>query len=187
MNLLFYKMTSSKLNRRTSNGMTLLEILVVIVILGILIVPISGMIITNINLTTRAKERALAKDAAVIVQQYISNQVKFANDVSYASTVSAPGATTQSIYIDSRGLVHQKNSDTRIIYNQDLLKPYQLELEFKKESAKVTQLTITAYKITNGTREILYSGQTNIKAVNMLTGAIPASPTTGSVIEFVVP
>lgn len=167
-------------------GITLVEVVVVMAIIGILLGPILETVNTNLRLNREANERSNAKDVALLVQEYIYSQVKWANRVEYSTS---PLSGYENIYIDStQGLMHKVGANERVIYSKGALHNFNVTLEFKRVSMledRLTALKVTVSKINNGISENLYTNSTSINAINMTSGSIPN--TVGKVIAFKVP
>lgn len=171
------------MKKSKQKGITLLEVIVVIAIIGILLGPIFDTMMTNMRLSREANERTNAKDVALLVQEYIYNQVKWADKVEYSD---APTSMGQSIYIDAtKGLVHKKDENENIIYSKKAMDNVDVSIAFKKLSTTqdtLTRMQITVGKIENGISKVLYTTNTSIKSINIFSGSVP--DTTGKVINF---
>ena len=171
---------------KQTKGITLVEVVVVMAIIGILLGPILETVNTNMQLNREANERANAKDIALLVQNYIYSQVKWANKVEYSTS---PLSGYENIYIDSgQGLIHKVGANERVVYSKGALHNFNVTLEFKKVSIMedtLTDVKVIVSKINNGINEHLYTNNTSMDAINMTSGSIPN--TSGNVIAFKVP
>jgi prepilin-type N-terminal cleavage/methylation domain-containing protein len=75
------------------DGFTLVELLVAFVILGILIVPLAGSVITSLTAVDRAQQRTSDSSDAQVLGLYFSSDVQSSHVVGTASACGTPGAT----------------------------------------------------------------------------------------------
>lgn len=171
--------------------MTLLEILVVMTIVGILLGPIMGVLLTNMQLNTRTKEIADAKSIATTVQKFIFDEIKFANSLVVTNSIP-PSTTANIIYMDPvTGLTQYKSGVTRAIYGENLIKPYKMEIEFSKPTdigaaQNSLNFRIKMLKSRMGNIQEIYITTASVRAINM-NGNINSTPLTSSIIIYQIP
>lgn len=176
---------------KKDDGITLLEVIVVIAIMSILLGPIMSLLISNIQFKSRVDEDVAAMNTTVDIKDYIYDPIRLAREVELANNIST-SPSFQSIYIDSitGALMHRKADGTEIeVYNKKLMGNNNISLIAEKSTSsdKVMYLNIKTYNSVRN-REI-YSLKVPIGISNMLnpTDKIilnPSSSTTFSVINF---
>lgn len=168
-------------------GITLIEVIVVMAIIGILLISIGQIFITNTQLTIKTNDRIQAKDEVLIIQDFIFDRVKYSSHINITSIAAPTIGDVQSIFVDSRGLIHRTNSGDRVIFSQQALGRHTINLHFSSTTAsnKSTIISVTAGQMNGGTIKPIYKGNTSVKCINMTTASVPS--TSGSVIEFVIP
>lgn len=189
--LSLHSMSSKK---ALQEGMTLIEVLVAMAIAGILLTSIFGMLLTNIQLSNKAQEQIVAKDAVVAIKEYVYDKVRLAKEVELAMTIST-SPSVQGLYIHETtgALMHKKEDGTEYeVFSQKLLGNCAITFVVEKDLAdeKLMYLTIIASQLDGGKE--LYKLKVPIAITNMMeeTDKItlnPPSNTTFSVIRFRTP
>lgn len=80
-------------DRTGDDGFTLIELLVAFVILGILMVPLAGSVITSLTAVDRSQQRTSDSSDAQVLGLYFPSDVQSAHVVGTASACTTPGAT----------------------------------------------------------------------------------------------
>lgn len=178
--------------KTNQKGMTLIEVLIVMVIVGVLIIPMWQLFDVNNTLTVKQRERSEAKNISVMIQDYISNELKMASIVSYSSGPIVIPTDSQCIYLSpTQGLVHKVTSASeKIVFNKDILAPYQVDIAFEQPGPGVkrsTEIVVTVKKDDGGTIKTLYQNKSSVQSINILKDANKIPVSSGSYVVFTKP
>lgn len=184
---------------KNRKGMTLIEVLVVIVIVGIMIGPVIRTINSSSKILAKTEQSANAKMIANNIFQYIENKVKYANviligDIRVPELESTLGdATTkkdaQTLVVEGEELKYYQSvvGTAKVIFDKKYMAGMALETKYKKVDVNTISVEIIMKK---GGEKIHALGPNKIKLENINT-AIRADDridgTEGSVINYIMP
>ncbi|MGL5676983.1 MAG: prepilin-type N-terminal cleavage/methylation domain-containing protein [Cellulosilyticaceae bacterium] len=164
-----------KIYHSNHKGITLLEVVIVIAIIGILTVPMYNIMFTNDKLVNRTSKMITAKDAVVFVQQALLEQIEVANSMQIGRS---PGATTLSelttssqraLYFTDGELVIQKGNaipnTTQSLCSKSLLGNYEIIIEYTTKSNVSVEISISAKEGS----ELLYNEKIVTSLMNLKT------------------
>lgn len=178
--------------KNNQRGITLVEVIVVTAIVAILIIPMWQLFDVNNTLTVKQRERSEAKNISVMIQDYISNELKMASTVSYSSGPIVIPTESQCIYLSpTQGLVHKVTSTSeKIVFNKDILQPYQVDIVFEQPGPGVrknTDIIVTVKKDDGGTIKTLYQNKSSVQSINILKDDNKIPVSSGSYVVFTKP
>lgn len=186
-------------NIKKLSGMTLIEVVVVLAILGILLVPMLDISYKEVQLMMDTKEKTEAKDVVNIMDHYIYKRVAFAQKITLSSTpVGSIGEKikTQSIFLNSDGdLVHRvvnaitgQLEDHTIISKKGMTK-YDVSFKVTKENSDEIKIIIKVTDPSDGkviSENIRYIVPNNMKRLGEEVVAVPETAEF-DVINFEIP
>ncbi|HMA59551.1 MAG TPA: prepilin-type N-terminal cleavage/methylation domain-containing protein [Halanaerobiales bacterium] len=147
---------------KNNKGFSLIELLVVIVIAGIVITSASSLFVSAFNYFTQNKEKAENQRELRFITNYISENIKFSNDVSIKSSTSTPPSGYKGIGLDNN-YVKIFNSDgtsrklSNIIIDNLTFDPSgkSLDVEIEKNNYSIdTKVYLNNHKLSGTTSGI---------------------------------
>lgn len=182
---------------KTSKGITLLEVVIVIAIIGILMTPIYNIMFTNDKLVQKTANTITAKDAVVFVQQVLLEQIELATTMQIGRTTGAvvleelSTSNERALYMEGGELILQKGgvspNTQQSLCSEQLLGGFDIDIQYTDKADDVLEVSISA---TKGS-EILYTEKIVTKLMNFKTDtndeSIVDAGTTTDYIQYALP
>lgn len=113
---------------KTKNGFTLIEIVVVILISSIIMLASFEVFNVSNNIILKSTDKIEAKNIALLVEESIVNELKFANNI-YVGKAKPGNGEWKRIVSPAGG--EDFLLDEKLIISKDLISPFQLQITFR--------------------------------------------------------
>lgn len=132
----------SKSINRNYKGITLVEMIVVIAIIGIMLVPLYGVLETNKSIVDRTEDSANAKVIANTVYAFIEQKLKYAQTISTSDTIET---TQYAIKIDQNQILYYSPEThvEQLVFDQTYFEEFGIEVSFNKVPTIDNQMEIS--------------------------------------------
>ncbi|SDM67175.1 type II secretion system protein [Acetanaerobacterium elongatum] len=159
---------------KNNKGLTLIELLITIAILGILMAAISAFIFPTMSFFAKNQNTSNAKNAANLMMDYIEGSVYSTDDITLGAktaNISAIPATIYGITADeSKGItVFQGKGANSVALSEGLTEGLKFDISFSRTRAKVLCVDIKVQS--RQSSEQLYSLKKDIYLANLLQAA----------------
>lgn len=176
-----------KVTLKNKKGITLIEVIIVIAIIGLLMMPMYDMMVTNNSIVRRTNEVILAKDTVLLVQQILLNQIQLATEMEIrGNEPTLTQAQQRSIYIDTNGDLILKSGPEpnikRILCSKSLMGDYNVGITYSTSNGTILKVIIQAKKGS----EVLYKNDFSTELMNLETDEHDSKITvTGSTRDYI--
>lgn len=157
---------------KNNKGLTLVELLITIAILGILMAAISAFIFPTMSFFAKSQNTANAKNAANLIMDYIEGSV-YSTDEITLQQLSSPGITPEKYYLltanEINGILLYTNATglSLPVFRNGITEGLRFTITFSKAQDQVLHIDIVVKSRQNS--EELYGLEKDIYLANLLT------------------